>query len=110
MIRRVKEFLKRSYYNTNQEEGTTLAASEGRAERQETLVYNFFNENKEESYPRFRLEEMFGWPTQTMSRVLANLTSDGLLEKTDNMVKGPFNKMVHTWKYADAPEKLRTFF
>ena len=100
-----------SYYNTNQEQGSTLQESEFKALKQDDAVLDVFRCKSYLSWTpewiltHLKLEtplaEHDRWvktPITSIRRSFTNLKNRGLIEKTDNMVKGDYGKLIHTWK------------
>jgi Fe2+ or Zn2+ uptake regulation protein len=90
-----------SYYNTNNETGAILEQSKAKASTQEDLIHLFFIENRGLTFsPDAVHMALFGFnvPLTSVRRAMTNLTEAGFLEKTAEMSKGQYGKMVHTWK------------
>jgi len=90
------------YYNTNKEEGQGLEASKKKTETQETLVMGVFMLK-----PKWSPSEIMthinhflprDYPLTSIRRALTDLTSKGVLEKTDEMKMGIYGKREHLWK------------
>jgi len=90
------------FYNTNAEQGDTLAASNMAAEGQEGLILTYFKRRPTSERTRRDIELIFRLPTQSATRALRNLTAAGYLEKSPNpTVKCEWSKkMVHIWRLA----------
>ena len=88
------------YYNTTNSSGIELLKFIKHAESQEGLILNWF-----EDHPGFELT-----PSQvtkivlpsaiitSVRRALTNLTTAGLLTKTDKQLPGPFGRPEYAWK------------
>lgn len=100
-----------TYYNTNNEVGTTLLTSNKKAKKQEDVILDFFKRNKGQAYtpyevlvfcyPKHPHFEGFEVPLTSIRRAITNLTSEGVLEKTGLMKECQYGKFVHTWKFID---------
>ena len=91
------------YYNTNKESGAILKNSFDITKKQEDLVLSVF-----ETYPKenlspddiqgFLVENVqLAYPITSIRRSITNLTNENKLKKTDEMKKGVWGKMTHTW-------------
>lgn len=91
-----------SYYNTNKESGETIKKSQRKAKSQEERILAYFIERpmvrmtpdavKDKVLPEALIT--------SVKRALSNLSSDKwdyALIKTNEMIKGPNGKDVHTW-------------
>ena len=90
------------HYNTTSLKGNDLKVKKEKNESQEVRIYNFFKNNKTASYkPNFINFMVFdnSAPLTSVRRALSDLTSKGLLIKTDVKAKGLYGEFVHTWKY-----------
>jgi len=95
-----------AYYNTNKEEGAVLGASKQQNERQEDRILRWFRAHpKAKRTPCEIWGELFGGhiPLTNVRRGMTDLTSEGLLEKTNYMRRGRYGKQVHTWRLAPPP-------
>ena len=99
-----------SYYNTNEEKGTTLKESKKKAKTQDEMVLEYFKNydnlgaTPERVLRHFKIMETLSeskWhntPVTSVRRSFSNLKRKGLIRKTDVMIKGDYGKMVHIWK------------
>lgn len=89
-----------TYYNTNNETGSTLDRSERTAARQEEVVLKYFEDNPGEKFAAHEIhQEVLQHVLLTsVRRAITNLCNGGLIDKTDYMVMGPYGKNVATWK------------
>ena len=100
----------KSYFNTTNLQGAELWESEYKALKQDEAVLkaiqsspNLLN-TPERVLRHLRILEpltSFKWhntPITSIRRSFSNLQSKGLIEKTDDMVKGDYGKRIHTWK------------
>ena len=92
-----------SYYNTNNEEGSTLSCSRENTQNQEELILTIFNKedclSPEEVL--YVCNEDHNYPITSIRRAMTDLTSKGLLIKTNIFKKGKYGKMTHTWKLSN---------
>lgn len=98
------------FYNTTKETGDTLETSRTKAKSQDEAVLNYFreypnlNHTPERCLRHFKIMETlndnrwFRTPITSIRRSFSNLHNRGLIQKTGEMAKGDFGKMVHTWK------------
>ena len=88
------------YYNTNREEGKTLAGSILNAKSQQDLVLEFFEQYPGIPWPPHKVwEHVFTHkvPLTSVRRAITNLTVEGKLEKTSARFMGTMGKMVFGW-------------
>ncbi len=91
-----------AYYNTNKETGQTLQKSISKAKDQQTEVYNHFKRTGLYYTPcEIWQKFMPDTPITSIRRAITNLTSEGLLIKTDHLHMGMYDKLVHCWKVAE---------
>ena len=98
------------YYNTNRETSDTLQISWNQANKQKKLIYHIFTSlwsDKTGSYfaphqIKDILSERYeeNYPLTSIRRAITDLTTEGMLIKTDYRVKGNYGKKVHTWRVA----------
>ena len=89
------------YYNTNNETGETLKNSWQTASSQELKIKKYFIENKDAKlHPHQILQIVFNNEAEITSvrRALTDLTKDGFLNVSQDMVMGFKGKRVHTWE------------
>lgn len=95
------------YFNTNREVGHVLAQSTAQAKDQRLTVLAFFQAHPHTAFAPHQIPMPAGTPLTSIRRAVTNLTEQGLLEKTDEMVQGTFGKRVHQWKLrSQEPEQL----
>lgn len=100
--------MRRSYYNTNREEGEVLELSDLTAKSQEEEVLAFFRQHPEGKFARFQIND-FVLPRcryTSVQRAITNLTIKGYLEKLgkEDMIMDPTTgKMVHRWRLRRRP-------
>jgi hypothetical protein len=95
---KLKKALKQ-YYNTNRLDRDQLRAASKSNEKQQEKVLRFFQENPNRLFATFQIRQLLmpKAPHTSAQRCISNLTDMGLLQKTDYMMNGPYNKQVHTW-------------
>jgi len=87
------------FYNTTSVKGEELAQCRAAAETQEAIIYEFFLRHPNMSYSPSRLASVLPKaPLTSIRRAVTNLTTAGLLEKTDHKVVGLWNKQEYTWR------------
>jgi len=108
----IQDQFRQDYFNTNKERGKTLRSSRTQARKQQEAVLSLF-----QSYPmQFFSPDvvhslvMPNAPLTSTRRAITNLTDDGFLEKTTNMVIGSWGKMVHTWRLRPKDMKQNKLF
>lgn len=89
-----------SYYNTTRVRGHQLRLYELQAEFQDAKVLEFMENNPSfkasaEDIGRLVLPRA---PRTSWGRALCNLTTLGLLEKTDHQVDGKYDRPIYTWR------------
>ena len=86
-----------SYYNTNSETGDTLTTSRTRVNVQEREIISVFNGRPGRKMTPFDVQDDVGHhvPITSIRRAITNLTSRGLLTKSDAMKLGRYGKMNH---------------
>ena len=90
------------YYNTNNEEGSTLSRSKLKTSNQSEMIYNIFLATDIE-WTAFEMHHHLfvvgvDWPITSVRRAITDLTKDGKLIKTNNLRKGRYGKMTYTWR------------
>jgi len=101
-----------THYNTTHETGQRLLDLSAKAQSQEAIILNFFQANSipGDKYSRWSPSQiraeawvLRGQPEITsVRRAMTNLTSKGLLTKTDHKRKGPFDHWEYTWCLSEA--------
>jgi len=88
-----------SYYNTNKERGRELFNSEYKAQNQEELILSLFNTGSLLSPDEILdiCNQHYSYPITSIRRALTDLTSKGLLIKTNSFRMGRYGKKTHTW-------------
>ena len=91
------------YYNTNEEEGTTLNSSRKNAVKQEDLVLGVFLKYKAQSLTPEDVNNILEqdnhiYPITSIRRAITDLTNEDKLVKTDIMRMGTWNKLTHAWR------------
>lgn len=87
-----------SFYASVPEPRVQREAYDRHAKSQEARVLEWFRERPELAASREDIERRFNFPTQTASRVLANLTKRGQLEKTGARVQSSMRRTANTWR------------
>ena len=89
------------YYNTNDETGDTLQNSRVHSENQKDIIYRVFQANPSLPLTPFEIEAAVGrnWPITSIRRAITDLTSEGLLEKTDIKRLGKYGKNTFCWRF-----------
>ena len=75
-----------------------LPALESRARTQEHEVLNWFKAHPRQSFSREEIEAIYSWPTQTCSRILANLTARGAIEKSGERSRSSYGRACNRWR------------
>ena len=91
------------YYNTNEEEGTTLNSSVEKTVKQEDLVLGIFKKYRAQNLTPEEVSDAleragYVYPITSIRRAVTDLTNKDMLRKTDHMRMGSWNKMTHAWK------------
>ena len=89
-----------SYYNTNNETGNTLTTSRTRVNVQEREIIAAFNGRPGRKMTPFDVQDDVGHhvPITSIRRAITNLTSRGVLTKSETMKMGRHGKMNHCWE------------
>ena len=99
-----------SYYNTTNENGSTLKESRKKAKSQDELVLEYFKNydnlgaTPERVLRHFKIMEKLSeskWhntPITSIRRSFSNLKNKGLIKKTETLIEGDFGKNIHIWK------------
>ena len=98
--------MENSFYNTNNETGSTLEKSEAKAVKQEDAILDIYIKVKKlsasEVWNRYGKEQFI--PITSIRRGITNLCNSGHLQKTDDTVTGIYGKQEHIYRYAVATE------
>jgi hypothetical protein len=87
------------FFNTTRVTGTELAECRAAAETQEAIIYEFFRRHPRQSFSPSRLASVLPKaPLTSIRRAVTNLTTAGLLEKTDQKTVGLWNKREYCWR------------
>jgi hypothetical protein len=101
----------KTYYNTNNEMKVELDISKRKALSQQELVLEIFQQYQGRRLgPSDILHYFPGVPITSIRRAITNLTSAGLLEKTDKFSFGNYGKVEHLWQLAEPRKQLQTSF
>jgi len=96
--------MKKSYHNTNHEQGVILFESEIKAQSQESKILEILKQNKIENLTPELIQENYfpNAPITSIRRAFSNLAHPDkwdVLEKTDIMIEGNYGKNIHTWEF-----------
>jgi len=90
-----------SHYDTTRLPRVEWSAAEIHAKRQEDRVLAFFRAFPNTDFTREGIEATFDLPTQSASRVLANLTARFAIEKSATATEtSRYGRRAHTWRLA----------
>lgn len=91
-----------SFYNTVPISGIDLSQAEKNAKGQEALVLEVYRKYPQNQFTPFEMLELIGinYPVTSIRRALTNLTSKGLLIKTEAKRKGKYGMVNNTWRLA----------
>ena len=91
-----------SYYNTTSLSGEDLRVAQNSALKQEDRIEQFFRVNGTiEMTPFEVMDTLYGQalvPITSVRRAMTNLTTKGVLIKTDTQRVGPYGKVSNCWK------------
>ena len=93
-----------SYYNTTNLAGTELKKEELKALTQNTQILHVFRGDDTLARTPFDVQEILkdkydlDYPITSIRRAITDLTNRDVLEKTDTMRLGTWNKLTHAWK------------
>jgi len=97
-----------TFFNTTKETGELLELSHEKAKTQEESIYVFFLLCNEPLSPSMVLNQLqLNCPITSVRRAMSNLTTQGRLEKTGQMVKGAYGKNENLWKIRKATEEVQ---
>ena len=98
-----------TYYNTTHAVGAPLTGYRNKTAAQETIILSYFkqhwNARRSPSQVQAALN-MHRVPITSIRRAMTNLTDDGLLEKTDEQVDGPYGRPEYCWQLAKQQTEL----
>lgn len=87
-----------NYYNTTPD--PQLKKSKRDAGKQVSRILRFFEHNQGERFPPHKVAKNCQiLCVGSVKRAMTDLTSEGILRKTDYMVPGEYGKPVHTWEF-----------
>lgn len=87
-----------SFHDSVPSPARELPALESRARTQEAAVLTWFRAHPRQSFSREEIETIYSWPTQTCSRILANLTARGVIEKSGELTRSSFGRSCNRWR------------
>jgi hypothetical protein len=97
---RIDEYIRGTYYNTTNQAGAALKRSRKSCGEQETLIAEMFRSHGRLSPSQaHRLYPDNATPLTSIRRAITVLTNKGLLQKTDEQVRGVYGKPEYIWKY-----------
>lgn len=90
------------YFNTTRVRGRQLASYRAAAESQDEKVLEFFNQNPDRQFTPEDIGRLVlpGTPRTSWGRTLTDLTTIGLLEKTDEQTTGVWGRPIYYWRLA----------
>jgi hypothetical protein len=101
------------FFNTVHVRGQRLAAYESKAQYQEDLIAEFFNEQRgADITPEdiMKLHPAFvRTPITSIRRAFTNLASLGIIEKTDTQINGMYGMPIYCWRFKEV-ERQRYLF
>lgn len=100
MDKSIKKLKATSYYNTTNETGADLKESEGKAQKQEVVILNFFKANPLRKYTPLMVHRLLelACPETSTRRAISNLTKDQELIRTDKKVKEKYGSPNYMWR------------
>ena len=89
------------YYNTNKIRGKELSDARRRASTDNERVLWFFEQHEGEAFTPWEVHAKIGGCINSLRRAITNMTTDGVLIKTDTRRKsGPHGSTSHCWQLA----------
>ncbi len=90
------------YFNTTHARGQPLVRYRQAAQSQDEKVLEFFEEHAGREYTPEEIGRYVlpGTPRTSWGRTLTNLTTIGLLEKTNNQTIGVWGRPIYYWRLA----------
>ena len=95
-----------AYYNTNREAGKTLQLSWNTTNKQKKLIYHIFVSGVVHYFAPHQIKDILSerydenYPLTSVRRAITDLTTEGMLIKTEHRVEGNYGKKAHTWRVA----------
>ena len=97
-----------SFHNTTDTKGDQLEEYEQKAQSQEKIILRFFKENKIMYTPsqvmNWLRDDLGNPPLTSIRRAMNNLSTRGLLIKTNKQHPGPYGRPEYYWKLPE-PEQ-----
>lgn len=92
--------MQNSYHNTTNSSGQTLLIFEEKAQTQEEIILEFFNNAKSDYTPDevMRFLNFENTPITSIRRAITNLTNKGKLIKTNVQRMGAYGKPTYSWR------------
>lgn len=90
------------FYNTIHQQGEDLVQSEKKAKSQNEMILAFFEKHPNEEFSPPQIQEalsLYHTPITSIRRSITTLTKDGKLIKTENQVKGIYDKPNYKWRF-----------
>ena len=89
-----------TYYNTTNKRPDALDKARRRANGQRDRVLAFFEKMAGSMFAPHEVHRMImpDAPITSVRRTMTDLTEEGKLVKTDEMVEGPYGDPVHLWR------------
>lgn len=93
------------HHNTTNESGTTLDRMESKAATQDEMVLALFQKHPMMNFTPSEVHAAVlpGAPQTSARRAITNLTTRGLLRKTDQKYMGPYGRPEFAWTLNDKP-------
>ena len=96
----IDDYIAGTYFNTTHESGVELKRSRKSCGDQEVVIAEMFrNHGRLSPSQAHRLYPDNGTPLTSIRRAITVLTNKGLLQKTDEQVRGVYGKPEYIWKY-----------
>lgn len=88
------------HYNTTNESGQMLISFSEKAQSQESIIYEFFKQNKGVGYTWSELKEFFHEMNEiSLKRSMSDLKNEGKLIKTDEKGMSKYNRPAYKYKF-----------
>lgn len=94
-----------SYYNTTNSQGAVLNSFKSKAKAQEQVIADYFSKHPKNLYAPSDILRLAvailepSTPITSVRRAMTNLTTEGILIKTNTQKQGPQGRPEYLWKY-----------
>lgn len=96
--------MSKTFFNTINLSGEALQKANARAAAQNDLIAAIFTANPDKNFSPSQIHKIFASrfdrhnPLTSIRRAISTLTKEGVLEKMDKTIPGPYAEPEHLWK------------